>query len=391
MKKKIAFVTGPMIMGGIEKALITLLENIQTDKYDVTVYVTSKNGALVSFLPSYVKVKCIFGPEESLREMMWNRMKKGKFLSAFTVSFNTWRISKTKSRFEQDRLYSRMLPIDKETFDVAIAYYSPVTLPVIYTIKNIKAKKKIAWIHSDVYFFEELLRKYERYYRKFDQIQCVSDYVRQRFLQIFPYFHSKTSVFYNMTDRQKIIKQGNEGEGFSDSFTGFRIVTVGRVAKEKGQDIIPPVLAKLKEEGFTVRWYVIGDGHLKKELEEMIQQYRLENHLFLLGEKNNPYPFIKDCDLYVQPSRHESYCISVAEARIFHRPIVITNTGAREQIRNGETGVIVDFDEEALVDGIRRLLTDKKLREKLEQNLMLEMVDTSGEINKFDTLTDFAS
>ena len=167
---------------------------------------------------------------------------------------------------------------------------------------------------------------------------------KDKLMNILPNFKDKIDKLLNIMSPELVVKMADEGSGFEDDFNGIRILTVGRLSKEKGQDLTITVLAKLKEEGYNVRWYCIGDGSARKEYEKLIKEYNVENDYILLGATPNPYPFMKECDLYVQSSRHEGYCITLAEARCFDNPIISTNfTGASEQIAHDQTGLISKF------------------------------------------------
>lgn len=389
MKTKIVFVTRRMIMGGIEKSLISLLENISKDIYDVTVLVMAPGGELLKQIPKEVKVKYLFGNEQTALERMWNYTKKGKFIRAFRIGYYTLLLKKgPKSGYDENNYYSKMLPIEDTKYDLAIAYYIPTSLPVVYVMKNINAKKKAAWIHGDVTKYGRSLPMYRKYYEDYDNIFGVSNYTVDRFSQMFPQLRDKTSVFYNILDKKKMEFFAAKDNSYQDQFDGIRILTVGRLELEKGQDLIPNVLIRLLSEGFNIRWYCIGDGGMRLQLEKLIKQNNLEDNLILLGTKDNPYPFIKDCDLYVQPSRHEAYCITLAEARVFNKPIITTNTGASEQIIHEKTGLIIDFNEQQMIEAIKRLLNDETLKEKFIKNLGKETVDTTKEIRKLYQLTE---
>jgi glycosyltransferase involved in cell wall biosynthesis len=148
--------------------------------------------------------------------------------------------------------------------------------------------------------------------------------------------------------------------------------------------MIPEIARLLKEKGYVFRWYLVGDGRLRFELENAIRSYGLENQVVLLGGKQNPYPYIKNCDLYVQPSFSEAYCLTLAEARILCRPIVTTNaTGNGEQIRDGENGLIVEsMTAEALAEGIKTLLDHPEMMEKFKNTLKTESYDYSKQLQK---------
>lgn len=174
-----------------------------------------------------------------------------------------------------------------------------------------------------------------------------------------------------------------EGKSFEDDFDGVRILTVGRLSKEKGQHLTIPVLARLKKEGYNVRWYCIGEGNSRNEYEELVKKYKVEEDYIFLGASTNPYSFMRDCDIYVQPSIHEGYCITLAEARCFDNPIVTTNfTGAIEQISHGESGLISQCNENDIYLNIKRLLDDEVLKKYIKLNLRKEKIDTVNEVEK---------
>lgn len=389
MKKKIVFVTKRMIMGGIEKSLISLIENLPTNEFDVTILVMEPGGELLDQIPREVTVKHLFGSEKTALRRIWKYAKNGKYTLAFKTGFYTLLLKRgPKSGYEENMYYSKMLPIENTKYDLAIAYYIPTSFPVVYVMKNINAKKKAAWIHGDVTKYGRSLPKYKEFYERYDNIFGVSNYTVEKFREMFLDLKGKTSVFYNILDKRKMELFAANDDSYGDHFEGFRILTVGRLETEKGQDLIPKVLSRLLSEGYHIRWYCIGDGEMRSQLENLIKEYHLEENLILLGTKDNPYPFIKDCDLYIQPSRHEAYCITVAEARMFKKPIITTNTGASEQIIHDKSGLIVDFDEYQMFEAIIQLLNNKVLRDKFIKNLSMETVDTTKEIEKLYQITE---
>ncbi|PHA03085.1 glycosyltransferase [Bacillus pseudomycoides] len=387
--KKIVFVTRRMIMGGIEKALISMLESISQDKYDVTVLVMGNGGELIDEIPNHIKVKCLYGNEKSITEKMWNYTKKGKFINAFRTGWYTILAKKAKTVYEQEMYHSKMLPVVETEYDLAVAYHTPASFPVVYVMNNIKAKAKVAWIHSDISQYERELQPYKDFYQKYDRIFCVSKFALNKFVEVYPNLKEKTSIFYNILDQKRLNLMSVKDEGFNDKFDGIRILTVGRITSQKGQDIIPNILMKLKSKSYNIRWYCIGDGESRSKLESMIKKYGLEEYLVLLGTKKNPYPYIKHCDIYVQPSRHEGYCITLAEARAFNKPIVTTDfVGAREQIENGQDGLITKFGENEIYSAMENLISNKALCDKFRSNLNRKSVNTTAEINKiYDCLS----
>jgi len=388
-KTKIVIATQRMMMGGIEKALISMLEQIPKDIFDVTLLVAHPGGELFDRIPNHVKVKTIFENDSRITKTMFDYMIKGRLIKSLIILINAFLLRLgTKSEFEAGVFYSRASRMEERDYDVAISFSGSFSLPVVYVPKNINANKKILWIHSDLGKIDSkehrlLIKKLNKYYRLFDNILCVSNHTLKQFNKVFPKLKNEKIVFYNILNKDKIKKLSMEGESFHDSFMGVRILTVGRLGEEKGQDIIPSILLRLLADGYNVRWYCIGgDYGFQKQLKRIVNDNRLGNNLILMGTKQNPLPFIKDCDLYIQPSRYESYCLTVAEARSLNKPIITTNTGASEQIEHEKTGLVVEFDELQIYESIKRLLNDEPLKERLINNLAKESINTTSEMEK---------
>lgn len=381
--KEIVIVTRRMIMGGIEKSLISMLESIPKKNHNVTVLVMSKGGDLIEEIPKHIIVKCLYSNEKSTIEKIMNNIKEGRLINAIKIAKYTFLAKRADTFYEQEEYQSRMLPIINKQYDLAIAYHTPASFPVIYVMNNIIAKTKAVWIHSDVSEYKRELIPFSKYYNSYDKIYCVSRYAKNKFVEMYPNLKDKTDVFYNILDKKKIDLLSLKEEGFSDNFDGTRLLTIGRLTSQKGQDIIPGIMKKLLADGFNIKWYCIGDGGDREKLENLINEFHLEDHLILLGTIKNPYPYIKKCDLYVQPSRHEGYCITLAEARAFNKPIITTDfVGAREQIIDGETGFIVEFDKYNIYNQIYMLLKNYPLMQKLERNLAANDINHKQNINQ---------
>lgn len=385
--KKIAIVTRRVIAGGIEKALTSMLETMDKNKVEVTLFVMSKGGEFEKLIPPWVKIKCLYGEEKTTKEKLINKIKKLEFIEAIKIGLYSIKAFNSKVGFEQEQILSKILPKQMEEFDLAIAYHVPASFPVIYVSNYLKAKRKVAWIHSDVEIYKNELETYIDYYKNFDKIYCVSEYGRMKFNIQYPYLKDKTEVFYNIINTGEIKKLSQEGKSFEDKFDGIRILTVGRLTKQKGCDILPDIVTNIINKGFNIRWYVVGDGEEREELAKSILENNLEDRLLLLGTKDNPYPFFKDCDIYVQPSRHEGYCITLGEAKRFNKPIITTKfIGAIEQIDNNETGLIVNFNKQEIIDKIIEIIKDKELRLYIVNNLKKFKYEGNYEMNKIYSL-----
>ena len=389
--KSILFMLINMNIGGTEKALINMLHELQKEKYKVTVLLLEKYGGFLDQIPNWVEVKYLSEyknlkkyinepPKKNVKELL----SKKEYINVFNL-FLSYCISKLKDDISY---YYKYLLTDvsdlEEEYDIAVAYAGPMDFITYFVANKIRAKKRVQWIHFDISKIGFNKRFAEKMYSKFDKIFVVSEEGKNKLNLLIPSLSDKTEVFFNIISSTLIKNMAENEEGFNDNYNGIRILTVGRLSREKGQDITISVLEKLIKQGYEVRWYCIGEGNMKKELEDMVKNKNLQENYILLGSKRNPYPFMKECDIYVQSSRHEGYCITLAEARCFNNPIITTNfTGANEQIRNEKTGLIVNFNQDEMYTAIKRIIKDRELRDSIGNNLGKELVDTSGEIEKF--------
>ena len=388
--KSILFMLINMNIGGTEKALINMLHELQKEKYKVTVLLLEKYGGFLNQIPDWVEVKYLDEyknlkkyinepPIKSVKELL---IKK-EYINAFNF-FLSYCISKLKDDISYYYKYLLKEVSDLEEYDIAVAYAGPMDFITYFIANKIRAKKRVQWIHFDISKIGFNKRFAENMYSKFDKIFVVSEEGKNKLNLLIPSLSDKTEVFFNIISSTLIKNMAENEEGFNDNYNGIRILTVGRLSREKGQDITISVLEKLIKQGYEVRWYCIGEGNMRKELEDMIKNKNLQDNYILLGSKRNPYPFMKECDIYVQSSRHEGYCITLAEARCFNNPIITTNfTGANEQIRNEKTGLIVNFNQDEMYKAIKRIIKDRELRDSIGNNLGKELIDTSGEIEKF--------
>ena len=177
-------------------------------------------------------------------------------------------------------------------------------------------------------------------------------------------------MLLNIISKDLVCSMSNKEVAFDDKFDGIKIVTVGRLSKEKGQDLAINALSKLINDGYKVRWYCVGEGNARGEYEKLIKEKELEDNFILLGANPNPYPYIKKSDIYVQTSRHEGYCLTLAEAKCLCKPIVTTNfIGAYEQINDKVNGFIVEQNENEIYEKIKFIIDNNYIRDNFISNL----------------------
>ncbi|OIK09363.1 glycosyl transferase [Bacillus sp. MUM 116] len=390
MKKKILFMLINMNVGGTEKALLNMIYEIPKRDYDITLLLLEEYGGFLQSIPNHVNIKYLYGykriknllnqPPQLIAQKY---LKDGKLLKGFNLLLLHLisKITNKRNLFFKYALKGHI--VDTTQYDMAIAYAGPMDFISYFVINKIKAKKKVQWIHFDITKIGFNKSFAADIYKKFDKIFVVSNQGKEKLTTLLPDIKGKADTFFNVLSLKSMEVMANEGVGFNADFTGIRILTVGRLTKEKGQDLTIPVLAKLKRDGYNVRWYCIGEGNARMEYQELIEKHHIHEDFILLGAKTNPYPFLKQCDLYVQPSRHEGYCITLAEAKYFQKPIITTNfTGAGEQIIDHHTGLIVNFDEEELYQAVKKLLDDQNLKDQLQTNLQNSNYINQTEINK---------
>lgn len=344
--KKIAIVTRKMITGGVERALIAMLKQFDYSQVKIDIYLESLGGELLDEIPD--EVNCHRIPTIKASAALRHPARAArKLYSRLKLCFGRY------PYIEQCYLSScMMLPVSIE-YDVAIAYHAPNTVPVFYTIDGIQAARKILWLHGDLENNSGDTELAIRYHSKFDQVYAVSASAMESFLKIHPQMAERTALFYNFVDADGIMKKADIGPTFMDRFAGTRILSIGRLDAQKGFDMAITACRKLLDRGYRIRWYICGEGHERAALEKQIRENQLGDSFLLLGNQTNPYRYLKDCDLYVQPSRFEGYCTTTNEARMVGKPVITTQvSGAEEQFIHGVTGWIVPISAEAVADQI---------------------------------------
>ena len=220
-------------------------------------------------------------------------------------------------------------------------------------VLNANTDKRVAFVHADATQNPYIATLNDGLLKKFDKIYCVSESSKELFLKVHPDCVNAMDIFHNIVDADEVRRQGElpaEGMVLDGVFT---ICTVGRLSPEKGQMLIPNTALLLKKKGYKFRWYLVGDGSLRPQLEQEINKLAVNDCVFLLGAKINPYPYMKNCDVYVQTSFTEAYCITLKEASLFGKFIVSTDfSSVEEQISNGKNGLIANKTPESLADKI---------------------------------------
>lgn len=349
------FMIESMIVGGAEKSLINLVNNLNKEEYDITIISMYKysiyDGYEYNFKDLFnnnIKVKCLLDNSKKLSYKLFN------FL--YNKLPKTW-------------AYKFFI---KEKYDIEVAFYEgfPTTF---LAYSNNKSSKKIAWLHTDSNnafgkFDKIKLNETKNIYEKFDSIVGVAKSVCNSFENIFG-LKDKLVVQYNIFENNKIITKSKEDIEKNLKSDKFKLISVGRLTPIKGYDRLLKCIKKLKDDGLEFELWIVGDGNEKSTLEKYIIENNLGNIVKLLGFQDNPYKYIKECNVFICSSLAEGFSTVVAEAIILGKPIVTTKcSGMDELVGDGNCGLITENNEDSLYDGIKKILTNNKLYEELTNN-----------------------
>lgn len=392
MKRKLLFIMPSLDSGGGEKSLINLLTTLDFNQFEVEVRLFAKRGLFLNLVPNEVKITEISGDYQYFSKGILSSILY--FVSRLKLALAIHRIIffiknsliKNKAIAEQQTWKNKAIAIPKlkEEYDTAIAFIEKSS--IYYLIDKVNAKQKIGWIHTN-YASSGLNADFDRnYFSQLDFLVTVSPECQQSLNVNFPEIQSKIKVVHNIvsskTVQQLAAEKIQDAQFQSNDST---LVTVARLSQEKGVDIAVEACKILVQTNKDIKWYVIGDGSERAKLQQLISDYQLQNHFFLLGLRANPYPYVKQATMYVQPSRYEGKSIAIDEAKILAKPIIVTNfTTAKDQINHLENGFISGNDAMQLANDILMILNDKNLQNNLSLHLTQEIHDNSiEEITQF--------
>lgn len=363
--KRVFFLLSSMNVGGVEKSFLALVSTLPKEQYEIHLGLLRAKGGLMDQIPPHIIVHKINAYDgcwpvinDPPRQTIMRFFKEGRWGEAAVLLFLYVLMKLTGSNYELYRFLLRKEPFMPESFDMAVAYAGPSQMIDYYICEKVRAKEKYGWIHFDVSRFGIDRGMTKRLYQKFDKIFVVSQEARDIFVRMFPQFKDKTEVYRNIVRRDQILLHAETAPTFTDKFSGKRLLTVGRISVEKGQRESVQALRLLIDTGADVKWYFVGEGKDMAYCRELADRLSVSDHLCFLGLEANPYGFMRDCDIYVQPSRHEGFCITLAEALCFDKPIVATRfAGATEQLEGRSNSIVTGFTSREIADGILRLIS----------------------------------
>ncbi len=387
-KKKLLFIIDSLTIGGAEKSLVTLLNMLDYEKYEVDLQLFAPGGMLSKYLPEEVNILPQIPLMTFLRR---NNREKWKSLHIPYLFRNLRFHFGAKSRKSDTistvchywRCFSGAIPRSSSRYDVAIGYGQG--MPTMYTAEKARADRKFAWINACYEPRGEAKRFLEPYYSRLDGIVPVSDGAKRVFENVYPCFSDKMTVIWDIVNPDIIRRMALEKPTKHIDTTKPVIVTMARLdGNEKGLDITMKAAKILRDRGVDFTWNIFGQGPFYWALKKFIADNSLEHHLILHGAVGNPYPYLALATIYVQTSRAEGFGLSLAEARLLDKPIVTTAfKGVENQMHDGKNGVVVPISPEAVADGVERLLTDSALYDSIKAYLLREKKGNPEEINCF--------
>lgn len=398
MKKNILILMPSMFIGGAERSLIGLLDSIDYTKYNIDLFLNRHEGEFLNLIPQKVnllpQIDAYTNFDRPIKDVLFsknfkygiarlkakNDMRKNVKLGN---EHNVW----SSLQFISNRLVPLLPNIDKE-YDLAINFLGIADV----LGQKVKAKKKLAWIHTDYTKLVPNKKLDMDTYSKVDYIVTVSKDCENQFLSVYPMLKDKSLVIENILS-EKFIRQQADEKIIDDKFDfdndQIKLVSIGRFTDAKNFDNVPQICKYILEKGIDVRWYIIGYGGDESLIKQKIKEFGMEKYVIILGKKENPYPYIKACDIYVQPSRYEGKAVAVREAQILNKPVVITNfETSKSQLTDGFDGVIVPMDNKECAEGICNLIQDKGLQKKLIENTKITDYTNKQELEKIYALLE---
>lgn len=389
--KKILFVVHTLQVGGAERVLINLLKNINKEKYDITVLAIVNDGIYIDEVKSIKGVKYKFVFNTFFKQIRTN--KKSKLYKICNIIMDLiWKLYILMIKYIPQILYKIGV---KDNYDIEIAFLEGKVSKFVANSKN-KKSNKFAWIHTDINNVNQInvfrsLREEIKCYSKFNKIICVSEEVKNRFIQ-------KTGITENLyvqinpISSNEILQKAKEPILEELNYNGFIVCSVGRLVKEKGYDRLLEIHNKLIQNSIGHTLWIVGEGEERNKLELYIKEKHLEHTVNLIGYTDNPYKYVNKANIFVCSSRVEGLSSAVLEAAILKKVIVSTKCpGIKEILGNdGQAGMIVENNTNDLYEGLKTILTNPMLRDKYARNIKKrsELFDINKVINDIERILD---
>ena len=391
-RKRILVVSHALELGGVERSLIGLLSAIDSSLCEVDLFLLRHEGELLKYIPDYINLLPEVRAYTVLARPMKDTLCEGHLLLTLArlvgkLAAKCFARKKgmrdTDIQIEYSHKYTyRFLPVIQQNieYDFAISFLTPHYI----VLNKVKAKKKAAWIHTDYSQIQINTKSELNMWRPYDYIVSISETVSIEFLKKFPSLKDKVIIIENIIPKDIVIQQA-EQKDVSDELInhGIKLLSIGRYCIAKNFDNIPDICQRLCEKGLDVYWYIIGFGTEEELIKQKIKESKMDKRVILLGKKENPYPYIKYCDAYIQPSRFEGKCVAVREAQLLGKPVIITDyPTSSAQLENGVDGLIIPLENEKCSSALCKILFNDQILKKLHNNCIKKDYSNSDEIVK---------
>lgn len=396
-KRSVLICSHAMEIGGAERSLLDLLYSFNYELYNIDLFLYRHSGEWMkdippntNLLPENSKYASLLVPMSTLvKNKKWDVLLfrlLGKFLSGIYSKRN--HLKRSAVAIEYSHKYTRYcLPKLQEgkLYDLAISFLTPH----YFVAEKVNARRKAAWIHTDYETIDVNVKSELKMWSQYDYIVSISKDCTKSFLNKFPTLSGKIIEIENILSADLIKMKAGEhcAEIFDNS--NLNLLSIGRFSEAKNFDNVPEICQRIRKKGLDVKWYLIGYGGDEQLIRSKIQEYGMEEYVIILGKKENPYPYIKACDVYIQPSRYEGKCVAVREAQMLAKPVIITNYAtSASQLEAGVDGMIVPLDIEECANAISEIIQNKDLLKKLSENCRQRDYSNMEELQKLYRLME---
>lgn len=392
MKKRIFIAMHYLEIGGAETSLIGLLHSFDYSKYDVDLFLYAHRGELMRYIPKEVHVLPEIKKYAQLEIPIVEVIKQGSLDIALARLWGKYRYTRYAKKthmteksgifqYVQDAVMPFLPSLRKYgVYDLAISFLTPHRI----VLNKVSAKKKIAWIHTDYSTIQVNVEKELLVWGQYDYIASISEEVTKAFLKPFPSLEDKIILIENILSKDLIFQRAAEEKiSFPKEDNRINFLSIGRFSFPKNFDNIPDICSRIRKAGYNAYWYIIGYGGDENLIRQKIVDTGMQEYVLLLGKQENPYPYILACDFYIQPSRYEGKSVTVREAQLLGKLVIITDyPTAKSQLISGENGIIVPLDNQSCADSIGSFVENKEKQERILSCLKYYDYSNQKEVQK---------
>lgn len=396
MKKPRIFIAMHYLeIGGAESALIGLLQTLDPARVEVDLFLYSQRGEMMQYIPAWVNVLPEIPAYALLESPVKEALKDGQYrLVAARLLAKFLHASYVRRKKPMDgsaifgyigKYVTPVLPSLKKfgRYDLAISFLTPHNI----VLNKVDGARKLAWIHTDYTRIDVNAALESPVWGAFDHIVSISPEVTETFCKVFPEHRNRIVEIENILSPAFIHSRAAEVSDAQKEMAGdgLKLLTIGRYSYPKKMEDIPAIVRGLLDRGLNLTWYIIGYGNdgIEAQVRQEIAKHGVEEHVILLGKRTNPYPYIAACDVYVQPSRYEGKSITVREAQILAKPVIVTAyPTAASQVNSGVDGFIVPLELDACIDGIATVLESHTELQEVTNYLVSNDFGNEAEVEK---------